>query len=84
MERFFAIACIFCAYMQVEVASEPAVQGIQVTTSEDDSHLSVFKWDNGEFWCPKRCTCSLQENIIDCSSLVLKQVPKVPLSTKRL
>ena len=36
------------------------------------------------FFCPERCVCSVQEKIIDCSSMGLDRVPKVPKHTSRL
>lgn len=51
---------------------------------ETTKPFSIFAGYNSSFWCPERCVCSMQERIIDCSSLGLRTVPVLPQSTKRL
>lgn len=46
-------------------------------SSEEEGPLEAF-------FCPDQCVCSLQEKIIDCSSLGLDYVPKIPKQTSRL
>ncbi len=46
-------------------------------TKEEKEHLDTF-------FCPDRCVCSLQEKIIDCSSLGFDHVPSIPKHTSRL
>ena len=68
---------VLCIWVQVAVLGERRQEVVQ--KNED-----ILKWEKGEFWCPKRCTCSLQDRIIDCSSLKLKGIPIIPASTERL
>lgn len=66
------------------IAPAVAVEGNLRPETQEKKSRPAYKNDPEKFFCPERCACSAQEKIIDCSSLGLNSVPKVPRRTSRL
>ena len=66
-----------------DVTTSAAVEG-NLRTDEAKKPSAQSRNDSEKFLCPERCACSVQEKIIDCSSLGLNSIPKVPRKTSRL
>ncbi len=60
-----------------------AAFGGNLELTDEIPYISSKK-ERDMFFCPERCACSVQEKIIDCSSMGLDRVPQVPKHTSRL
>lgn len=68
----------------IDVMTSATVEGNLRSEEAKKPTAQSTRNDSEKFLCPERCACSVQERIIDCSSLGLNSVPKVPRKTSRL